>query len=118
MEQIEAVETLVRDIHPAEVLLADGSFHLRCRVFVTTHRMVVWSVTTISRSPFVVAEYRLSEPGSVVESRATMMRDDRLEVITPEGTSFVNKGSGCDCESVLKALWAPAKWPAKREWMS
>ena len=115
-DAVDTVETLARDIYPAEVLLPDGSMHTGCRVFVTTDRMSVWAETTHSKSPYKVIELQLAERNSIALSQATMMRDDRLEVVTTEGTAFVNKGLGC-CKGALKALWAPAKWPIVREWM-
>ena len=105
-------EFLVRDIHPAEVLLPDGKLLTRCRVFVTSKRVQVWR-ENLQRMPFLEVEITLADPDSVVESKATMMRNDRLEIVGLHGHAYINKGRGCDCGSSLKALSAPASWKGK-----
>ena len=100
-------EVLARDIHPAEILLPDGSILRQCRAFVTSHRLLAFAMTPDRRIE-LVAELTLTEPKSVPASRNTLQ--GRLEIVTPEGTAWVNRGRGCGCGSALSALGTPVPW--------
>ena len=99
-------ELLRRDVWPGELLLPDGRSVTEARVFVTTHRLLAW---TIEHSRIqVVADVELAEPYSIAGNRGTL--SGSLEVETTDGTAYVNKGGGCGCHSPLKALSAPVPW--------
>jgi hypothetical protein len=113
-------ELLRRDVHPAEILMPDGSMLTGVRVFVTTHRLLAYQVRdrTIKR----VVDLELVESGSVPLDRQTLGRG-RLEcrvwservpsaggTVRAEHTAWVNQGRGCGCGSPLKALKAPCGW--------
>jgi len=99
-------EVLRRDVHPAEVACPDGNVIRDCRAFATTHRLIVWGEQ--DRKPEAVLDVELSEPGSVPASLISLV--GALECVTPNGTYWVNRGRGCGCGSVLKALGAPVGW--------
>jgi len=105
-----AVETLCRDIFPAEIACPDGSVLRDVRAFVTSGRLVVWAAP--NGQPVQVLDVPLTDPGSVVPSRM-LSRYGSLGLDTPAGRYFVNRGRGCGCTGptrVLKALGAPAEW--------
>lgn len=107
-----AVETLCRDIFPAEVATPNGTVRKNVRVFVTSERMIVWAAPF--GTPEVVFDMPLTEPGSLEPSRM-LSRQDTLTVDTMSGRYHVNRGRGCGCTGpsrVLKALGAPVEWPA------
>lgn len=95
-----------RDVHPAEVLMPDGSMLTGVRVFVTSHRVIVYAHEGDFKR---VAELELLEPGVIEANRGTL-GSGRLECRTPEGTAWVNQGRGCGCGSKLKALGTPVAW--------
>ena len=92
-------EVLVRDIFPAEVVGADGSLITKARVFVTSHRLIVWR-----EQPLGIAVEESLAPFSIRASRDKL--NDPLKV----GTYLVNQGRGCGCGSKLTALAKPAPW--------
>ena len=103
-------EAMVRDVHPAEVLLPDGTLIVGCRAFVTTRRFVAFGPTPRSGIE-VVADFPVRQPVSTVASLNTLNTTERLEIATEDGgTIYVNKGRGCGCHSPLKALDTPAPW--------
>lgn len=106
-------EVMARDVHPAEVLMPDGTMLTRCRVFVTSHRMLAFGVGE-GRAIKVLAELELAEPYSVPADRSTL-KAGRLEIRTSTGeTAWVNRGRGCGCGSALNALGQPAPWTRRR----
>lgn len=95
-------EVLRRDVHPAEVLCPDGSVLRKCRVFVTSRRLIAYQTVG---EPLVDVEI---EPDSVPLDRQTL--HGSLECCTDHGTYWVNRGQGCGCGSPLKAMGPPAPW--------
>jgi hypothetical protein len=106
-------EVLCRDVMPAEIVLPDGELLRDVRVYVTSHRVLVFGITT-GRMIDKVAELTLSEVGSVAADRSTLQGGGRLECRTPEGTAWVNRGRGCGCGSVLKTLPDIVPWTRRR----
>lgn len=103
-------ERLHRDVHPAEVLLADGTLHRDVRVFVTSRRLLAFKATPAGRVEPCL-ELALAEPCSVAANRGTLTGSGRLEAILADGGSvWVNRGHGCGCGSPLKALAPPVPW--------
>ena len=100
-------EVLVRDVFPGEVLTPDGHVIAQCRVFVTSHRLLAFKANAAKQIE-LVTELILSEPKSVQANRGSLQ--GRLEIVTPEGTAWVNRGRGCGCGSPLKALGSPVPW--------
>ena len=105
-------ELLVRDIFPAEVLEVGGSLITKVRVFITTHRMIVWH-EQYKGVPAKLLEVNLAEPFSVASQQAKLGYGERIEVATMTRGFIINQGRGCGCGSVLKALPRPAEWKAK-----
>jgi hypothetical protein len=101
-------ELLRRDIHPADVLLPDGSMLTGLRVFVTTHRLLAYQV--VDRAIKRVVDLELVNPGCVPASRNTLSASERLEMQVEGGHAWVNRGAGCGCGSPLKAMAAPVGW--------
>lgn len=102
-------EVLRRDVHPAEVACPDHSV-LTGRVFVTSHRLIVWREA--GREIEKTLDVELSEPFSVPAYRGSLQ--GALECVTDEGTYWVNHGRGCGCgQTALKALGPPVPWTAK-----
>ena len=104
-----ADETLARDVFPAEVLMPDGTLLQGVRVFVSSHRMLVFSANR-ERVIDLAAAVDLSESHSIAPDRGTLPNAARLEIRTSEGTAWVNRGRGCGCGSPLKALASPISW--------
>lgn len=105
-------ELLVRDVFPAEVLEVGGSLITKVRVFITTHRMIVWR-TDENQVPGICLEVKLAEPGSVTQAKAKLGHNERIEVATLTRGYIVNRGPGCGCTGAglkLKSLPRPAKW--------
>lgn len=102
-------EKLIRDVHPADVLLPDGRMVTGARVFVTSHRLLAYNVQ--GHGDIVQAlDVELEQPGTVPASRGTL-GNGRLEARLADGsTAWINRGAGCGCHSPLKALAAPVKW--------
>ena len=100
-------EVLLRDVHPAELLLPDGQLLRNVRVFVTTARVTAWSVTPAG-SLRQVADIDLTD--TIIPSRNTLGISEQIEIATVEGKAFLNRAQGCGCGSPLKALPAPAPW--------
>lgn len=99
-------ETLHRDVHPAEIVLGDRVL-TGLRVFVTTQRLLAYQAVAGRIEP--ILELEVSEPVSVPADRASLR--GRLEVRLADGrTAWVNRGQGCGCGSVLKALSPPVGW--------
>ena len=105
-------ELLVRDIFPAEVLEVGGALLTKVRVFITTHRMIVWR-TDAAKVPGICLEVKLAEPGSVSSQEAKLGHGERIEVSTLTKGYIINQGHGCMCGSILKALPRPAEWKHK-----
>lgn len=106
-------EVLLRDVHPAEVVLPDGSILKGARAFVTTRRVLIFTVNS-EREIELAADLDVTEPDIVPPSRATLGPSETIEVRTPAGTAWVNKGHGCGCGSPLKAMDPPVGWTAPR----
>ena len=102
-------EVMVRDVFPAEVLLADVSLMTKVRVFITSHRIIVWR-TDPSRRRGIALEAKLAEPFSIPANRSNLKLSERIEVPTMLQGIIVNRGRGCGCESPLKALGPPVAW--------
>lgn len=105
-------ETLCRDIHPAEIVLPGGGVVTRCRVFATSHRVLVY--TAEGRDVKLAHELILAEPDSIPRDRATMGRGQlEARLADGAGTAWINRGSGCGCGSMLKVLVPPVGWTAR-----
>ena len=103
-------EVMVRDVFPAEVYLAgDGSIMTKVRVFITSHRLIVWR-TDPNRRRGIALETRLAEPFSIAPNRSELRANEHIEVRTLRQGIIVNRGKGCGCESPLKALGPPVAW--------
>lgn len=102
-------EVLVRDVFPAEVLSADGELMTKVRVFVTSHRMIVWREDA-SGHLGICLEVKLAEPFSVEHCKAKLGHNENIEVSTLTKGFIINQGRGCGCHSKLKALGAPVPW--------
>lgn len=98
---------LVRDVFPAEVCEVGGRVWSRARVFVTTERLVVWSMGR-DRVPVKVVDAALAEPGVIEATMEAPMGP--LEIATLTRGYLVNRGRGCRCQSALLALAPPAEW--------
>lgn len=103
-------EIMVRDIHPAEVVLSDGRVLTGARVFITTERFIVWTQDA-RRNITKTVELPLTTT-TADRSRATMQDGQRFEVSGESYTAIVNKGNGCGCHSPLKGLGSPVGWSA------
>ena len=103
-------ERLVRDVHPADLLLPDGSLLRDVRVFVTTRRLLAYQATA-DRKIERAASFDVDQPVSVPASRNTLPVNGRLEVRLADGaTAWVNRGHGCGCHSPLRAMSGPVSW--------
>jgi hypothetical protein len=100
---------MVRDIHPAEVALKDGTVLTGVRVFVTTERCVVWTEDKTVGKVRKALEFVVFE-SDATPSRSTMGAGERFEVIGLTDGIIINKGRGCGCGSPLKALTPPVNW--------
>jgi hypothetical protein len=98
------MELLRRDLFPMELSFSDGRVVKEARVFITTYRLLAWTIENSTIQ--VVADIELTE--SVEANRGTL--PGSLAVETTEGTVYVNKGRGCGCHSPLKGLSAPVPW--------
>lgn len=106
-----AGERMMRDVHPAEISLPDGTVLTDVRVFVTDQRMVAYRATA-DREIVQALAVDLQQPCSVPASRSTLQ--GRLEVRLADGeTAWVNPGQGCGCHSPLKALSTPVTWTGR-----
>jgi hypothetical protein len=103
-----AGERLRRDVKNAEVFapgVADAPWR-RTRVFLTSHRLIVWTADEVGRPSKL-----LDEPvsGDVPQAdRGTLQGGMTLH--TARGDVHVTRGGGCGCGSVLNALDAPVGW--------
>jgi hypothetical protein len=106
---VDGAERLLRDVHPVEVTIGDRVI-LAARVFVTDHRVVVYREggahdgrkrPDIAFSAVVTGDAPIANRGSLTGP---------LAVQTDVGTVRINRGRGCGCHSVLKALGPVAKW--------
>ena len=77
------------------------------RVFVTSHRAIVWREFE-DKSVGIVLEMNLAE--SVPQDKAQLKHGERIEVTGMTSWMIVNKGRGCGCTSKLKSLGKPAQW--------
>lgn len=111
MNPVATNETLCRDVYPAEVLFPGDVLVTDVRVFVTTHRLLVFRVGADRRCE-VAYDLPLTVPGAVPASMDTM-RQGRLECPIADGTAWVNLGRGCGCGSPLKALGSPIGWTSR-----
>lgn len=101
-------ETMCRDIFPADIVGPDLQVFTGVRAFATSHRLVVWGEQQGQPAPLL--DIALSEPGSIPASRDTLYANQRLECATADGTFWVNRGRGCGCHSILKALGSIVPW--------
>lgn len=102
------IESLRRDVHPAELTLPSGQLERACRVFVTSsridaYRFVDGQIVQVFTAPLT------GEPPSAVRGSLSR-RSGPLVLDTPDGEVLVNRGHGCGCHSPLKALSQPAPW--------
>jgi hypothetical protein len=98
------MESLVRDIFPAEVVEPGGQVFTGARVFVTTERFIVWRMVKGVRTKTI--DLNLTEP---IE-KSTDILERPLEIMTLTRGFLVNQGRGCGCHSPLRALGPPAAW--------
>lgn len=100
-------ERLVRDLYPGEVLEVGGRMFTKCRVFITTDRLIVWKLTKGVLDK--VLDVAVAEPGSIAASRDAP--EFAIEVATLTRGYLVNKGHGCRCRGgQLLALSPPVPW--------
>lgn len=102
IEPLTDDEVLRQDVFPAEVLLPDGTVLSGVRVFATSHRLVVYGENPVG--PVLVEE--LETPWSIEAHMGTLFGQLQCDLASG-GTAWVNRGRGCGCGSVLKALAAP-----------
>lgn len=103
-------EAMRRDVHPAEVVLPDGSVLTGdLRVFVTSHRLLAYRYDQQVGRAQLAAELILEQPNSVVADMGTL-GSGTVQAETPDGIAVVNRGAGCGCGSPLKAMGQPAPW--------
>jgi hypothetical protein len=110
-----SVETLARDVFPAEVACPDGTVIRDVRVFATSHRVTAYGV--VDGGIVKVLDEDLLEAGSIPATRSSLTGSGRLEARTSKGVFWVNRGRGCGCGGptrVLKALGAPVSWTGER----
>lgn len=100
-------EVLCRDVHPADVLLPDGSMLTGLRVFVTNRRLVGFAHNGKIEK---VLDEPLVNVGCVPASHNTLSGSERLEMQLDGGHAWVNRGAGCGCHSPLLALAPPVGW--------
>ena len=105
------LELLARDVAPAEVAMPDGSVVTNARVFVTTHRIYGYRLTGGQVVRFLDAE--LVEHGSVPRSRGSL-QGGALEAKVADGSIWINRGRGCNCNPHLSALSSPVAWDGTR----
>ena len=104
-------EILCRDIGAAGALAdvhdpVTGKLHLECRVFITTHRVIIWNAP---RGEFTkVLERTLAEPNSVSRDRGTLVAS--LHIETSDGPLNISRSAGCGCHTPLKSLPRPVDW--------
>jgi hypothetical protein len=101
-------ETMVRDVHPAEVSLSDGRLISPARVFITSERLIIWKEDK-ERNISKVLETAVTFTDSE-KTRNSLNAGQRIEVYSDEVTAIINKGLGCGCHSKLKALGTPVPW--------
>lgn len=110
-EVVITVERLVRDVHPAEIALPDGTVLTGVRVFVTNRRLIAYRATADRRIERVL-DVALEQPCTVPASRGSLI--GRLEArLADGGTAWINRGQGCGCHSPLKALTGPVSWTGR-----
>lgn len=103
---------MARDVFPAEVVEVGGRVFTKCRVFITSRRMIVWGLDR-SGVPEKKLEVDLAEPLGVFASRSVLAANESVEVATLTKGYIVNRGRGCGCGGVmshLKALATPVGW--------
>lgn len=101
-----ATERLLRDVHPAEVLVGERLIR-DARVFLTSRRLLVFTAGSAGIERALEIEVR--QPCGVDANRGTLQ--GRLEIPLPDDTTvLVNPGRGCGCGSPLKALGPPVGW--------
>ena len=104
-------EVLHRDVHPAEVLMPDGSIIKTARIFASQYRVLVYVSEQPRRDIKLVAELVLANEGTIPASAEGLA--GRLEARTSDGTAWINRARGCGCKTPeLAALEAP--WPRTR----
>jgi hypothetical protein len=99
------VERLLRDVHPAEVVLSDGRMFIGVRVFLTDQRVIVWKEERdrqVSKALDLPITFTPAD-----RSRNTLGANERLEFFSDEVNGVINKRKGCACSSQLKALGLP-----------
>ena len=103
---------MLRDVHPAEVVLSDGRVLTGVRAFLTTQRLIVWKLNASKECEKVI---EMSVKFTDVQaSRSTLGAGERLEVFSDEATAIINRGRGCGCGSPLKALSTPIRWAGRK----
>lgn len=103
-------EVLARDIWPAEVLMADGTLITRARVFLTSHRMIVWQ--QFGQLPRKVVDFKLAVPMDEAHVQAAAALPYPIEVTAMTNTALINAGRGGCCSNMaLQALAPPCPKP-------
>ena len=110
MTDVASREVLLRDVHPAQVVMPDGSIVRGARVFVTSRRALIYGVDLATREVLVVGDLAITEPGIIPPGKGTLGPSESLELRTPVGTAWLTRDRGCGCGSPLKALSAPVGW--------
>lgn len=86
------------DVKAAEVMLPDGRFVRRGRVFVSNERTVVWAETADRRGVEVVFEQRTyAVVESTLRDAGVSARQQRVRVATDAGEILVRPTGGCGC---------------------
>jgi hypothetical protein len=103
---------MIRDVHPAEVVFNDGRILTKCRVFLTSERIIIWRENVEKKQPEKIFDevFRHTDARA---SRNTLGSNERIEVFGADFTCVINKGHGCNCGSSLKALATPISWFAQ-----
>jgi hypothetical protein len=105
-------ERLIRDVHPAELLMPDGVVLKSVRVFVTTTRLLAFRSSEHGEI-YLAFEEGVQIPGTVPADRGTLGQA-ALECRLASGeTAWINRGQGCGCGSPLKALAPPVSWTGR-----
>ena len=108
-------ETMARDVHPAQILLPSGDLLQDARIFVTSHRVIIWKEDA-TRRPYVAAEIPIAQPRAVNPSKNTLNANELIEIPVDGGIAHLRRGRGCGCgNTALKALGHPAPWGRGRQ---
>lgn len=101
-------ERLLRDSHPADVVCGDKVLATGARVFVTTHRVMVY-VADESPGGGVRLAYEMGVEEPLPIAKRSQGRG-AIELNAHGHTMWINRGKGCGCRSPLKVMVPPFGW--------